>query len=71
MGKLLARIGYVKENDAYTLFLSSDGGKTWGECLTCFCEHRKNDTEEEPCYIHISLIEKLKECIRFGYKIVY
>lgn len=71
MEKMLARIGYNKEKDMYILYISTDGGKEWGECLGCECRNCKNDTSEEPMYIHISLIEELKKCIRLGYKIVY
>ena len=69
--KLLCRISYQKDRDAYTLFLSSDGGETWNESMTSYCRCRKQDSEDdEPMYVHVFLIEELKQAIAIGYTMV-
>ena len=70
--KMKCRIGYNKEQDAYELLLSSDGGESWNMSMSAKCRRcDKNDPDDEPEFIHIGLIEELKKAISLGYEVVY
>lgn len=69
---LKARIGYNKKEDAYELLISTDGGESWGMSVSSKCRRREGQSpDDEPEFIHIGLIEKMKEAIAYGYEIVY
>jgi len=68
----LCRIGYNKSEDAYELLLSTDGGKTWSMTTRAKCRRcDKDNPDDEPMFIHISLIEELKKAISLGYRVTY
>lgn len=69
--KLFGRIKYDRRTDTYILYTSTDGGKTWDYNIGCKCQNSiKDNPEDEPCFIHISLIQELKNAIRNGYEII-
>ena len=70
--KNLVRIGYNKNNDEYQLLISNDGGDTWDFSYGCTCKNCKDDeSDEEPMFVYIGLIEELKKRIAYGYTVVY
>lgn len=70
--KMLARIGYDKKADMYKLLLSTDDGETWDFSVGCECQRSEHDkSDDEPMFIHISLIEEMKKAIACGFEIVY
>lgn len=72
MTENLCRIGYNKQNDAYELLISTDGGKSWGMTTSAKCRRCDKDSpDDEPMFIHVSLIEELKKAISLGYEVVY
>lgn len=72
MNKFKARIGYDKKQDMYKLMLSTDDGETWDFCCGCECQRSEHDKpDDEPMFVHISLIEELKKAIACGYDIVF
>lgn len=67
-----ARIAYDKGQDMYKLMLSTDGGDTWDFSTGSQCRRCTEDKpDDEPMFIHISLIEEMKKAIRCGFNIVY
>jgi hypothetical protein len=69
---LKARIGYNKNEDAYELLISTDGGKTWGMSVSSKCQRcEKDKPDAEPMFISCTLIEEMKRAISYGYEIVY
>ena len=70
--ELKARIGYNKKEDSFDLLISTDGGDTWGLCVSSKCRLSiNNKAGDEPEFIHCGLISELKNAIRLGYRIVY
>lgn len=69
--RMLARIGYNDERDAFELLTSTDGGDTWGLVVSCACVKRAGEKEGgEPEYIHYSLLNELRHAVDLGYKVV-
>ena len=66
-----ARIGYDKTEDGFGLYTSADG-ENWD--LNCLfpCVNGKNDDDNADAeYIHIGLIQKIRECAALGYIFKY
>lgn len=70
--ELKVRIGYVKSKDSFDLFISSDGGDSWGMSVSSTCRRCEGqDPDAEPEFVHIGLIEELKRALALGYRAVY
>ena len=70
---LKARIAYNKKEDSFELRISTDGGDSWGisvSCPCCCCVGQDPD-EDEPMFVHVGIIQELKNAISYGYRIVY
>ena len=66
-----ARIGYDKTEDGFGLYMSDDG-ENWGLDSLFPCVNSKSDKDDvEPEFVHIGLIQKIRECIALGYKFKY
>lgn len=69
---LQARIVYSKDEDEYQLFISTNGGETWGFSRGCKCVRSEHDKPtDEPMFIRVSFVEAIRQALNCGYEIVY
>lgn len=69
--KLLQKITYVEENDEFIVYISSDGGKTWGFNVGAKCSRLEMQKEdEEPIGIPFGLLTTVRDNARLGFVLV-
>lgn len=71
MKKNVVKIEYDNIKDQYQLLSSDDNGKTWGFVTGVFCVNSvRTPDDEEPQFIHHSIIEQLNQFVSLGYTLV-
>lgn len=66
------KLDYDRNRDEYLLFSREDEDDVWGLVCGAVCQRRAGQTEEDdPQYIHHHILDRIKDFIIMGYKMVW
>lgn len=65
--KMMAKVHYNREEDAFELWIKSSSEKEWG--FSCSSKCRKVEGDTEANHIHFSFLREVMQCLELGYDV--